>query len=150
MSIFELPTSFERVEPRTEHVTADELPRRGFDPRSVQIAGAVTAALVALGLLVSNSATPDAVRPVVSSRVAPGAAAVETSEGAQGAVPVPPPAPTPAPPVNAEADQPAPAPPPKDNKEAPAWPDAQKLDGSIVPDGTKWDRKPDKGHGHWR
>lgn len=59
---------------------------RGIDPRSVQIAGVVTAALVVLGLLVSHAAKPDAERaPALSSKVAPGAAAVEATED----IPVP-------------------------------------------------------------
>src|SRR5689334_17501675 len=100
MSIFELPTT---LEPRHESYVADEVvepveadaaPRQGINPRSIQIAGAVTAALVALGLLVSNSAKPDdRARPVVSTKVGPGAAAIEQADAPQGAAPAPAPPP---------------------------------------------------------
>ncbi|MFL6089023.1 MAG: hypothetical protein ACJ71Z_02665 [Aeromicrobium sp.] len=144
MSIFESPTT---LESRHESYVADEVveadaPRKGVNPRSVQIAGAVTAALVALGLLVSNSAKPDDhVRPVVSTKVGPGAAAIEQNDAPQGAAP----APAPPPPVTDQPTAEAPAPATGD---ASAGSDSGQLTGPVRQSDPKWDHH--KGKGHWR
>jgi hypothetical protein len=142
MSIFEPPTEVQPVLEAEDGLDeAAEDTRRGFDPRSVQIAAIITATLVALGLLVSNAAEPDPdeSRPPLASKVAPGAAAVEEAEGAQGVAPVPAPEPVaPAPLENADSADDA-------------------VDGSSDQDaavgddgGKKGDGHPGKGHGRWR
>jgi hypothetical protein len=137
MSIFEFPAAVrsDADEPTVE----DEAPSRGFDPRSVQIAAAITAALVMLGLIVSNMAKPDAgVRPVLTSRSGPGAAAIEEVERS------PAPAEDSAAPANVNEDEPT--------SDEPATTDSdtspvrQQPDAGRSPDG-KWDRHPGKGHG---
>lgn len=145
MSIFEMPSA---AQSRPDEAMAQDEPRGGLDPRSVRIAGIITAALVVLGLMVSNAARPDPdVRPAVTSRVAPGAAAVEQAEN------VPAPAQPSVAPPNVDDEETAvseePAPPESD---APAWQDEQPISAESDSSGDgKWeDRHPGKGHGRWR
>ena len=144
MSIFESPTA---VQPRVEPVAEDESPRRGFDPRSVQVAGIITAALVVLGLLVSNAAKPDAEpRPALSSKAGPGAAAIEEAEDVQAPTQ---PSPSVAPPT-AESEEPVAEDPASSESDEPAWQQPQDTAETDSSGDGKWADHPGKGHGRWR
>jgi hypothetical protein len=145
MSIFESPTA---VQPRADEAAAEDTsPSRGFDPRSVQIAAVVTAALVVLGLLVSNAAKPDsAPRPALASKVGPGAAAVEEADNA------PAPVVQSSAPANVDDDEAAAADESTSGEsDASIWQEPQPVTSDTESSGdSKWDRHPGKGHGHWR
>jgi hypothetical protein len=145
MSIFELPTAVQP--PVDEPMLEEQAPSHGFNPRSVQIAAAITAALVALGLVVSNAAKPDTgLRPALTSKAGPGAAAIEQVERAPAPVEA---SVGPTDTQDDEAVSDAPAAP--DSDTAPVWQepssDTAQTDTS---DGSKWDGHAGKGHGHWR
>jgi hypothetical protein len=144
VSIFEFPSA---TGPRPDGEAGDEAaPARSFDPRSIRIAAIVTGALVVLGLLVSHAARPDTgLSPALSSKIAPGAAAVEQSEHA--------PAPTQpsVAPVSVEDDQPASDSTASSDDTQSTWQEPQpSSDGAASSYDGKWDRKPGKGHGRWR
>lgn len=145
MSIFESPTA---VQPADEPARDGDAPQRGFDPRSVQIAGIITAAIVVLGLLVSNAARPEAqTRPVLSSKVAPGAAAVEEAENSSPAQP------SVAPPTTA-AEEPVVDEPVAPESDVPAWRESDTSSDYYAdyaePGDGKREGHPGKGHGRWR
>jgi len=143
MSIFEpIPREWDEATRQIDVPPSDDNPAihgTSLDPRSIKIAGGVLMAIVIAGLVASNLAEPEArPRPLVASRVDPGAAAVEQAE-AKKSVPTSGPSASPsAEPVN-EADGDAEL--DSGTDEASSW---------RTSDDSKWDNKPGKGRGRGR
>jgi hypothetical protein len=151
MSIFEPIPRESGMDERTHELDevdwdVDSTPAGGsFDPRSIWIAGLVVSGIVGVGLVVSNSAEPEAQqRSTVASRVDPGAAAVEQAEVKQSV-------PTAGPTASASVelvDEDG-----TDSDEAPTWQEPEdSSDDAWSGDSSRDDKpdKPGKGRGHGR
>lgn len=113
--------------------------RTSLDPRSIKIAGLVLASVVALGLIVSNTAEPETRPRSIAVRVDPGAAAIDHAEAAQ---------------VDRQPAASASAPPAADDTNR-ADDDAEPVEYEVDTDApsreSKWDDgKPGKGNGRGR
>ncbi len=116
-------------------------PGGSFDPRSITIAGLVVTGIVVTGLVVSNSARPESQpRPLVASRVDPGAAAVEQVEAR-------PTAPTAGPSAAASAEPVDEAASTDSDDEWSGWQQPEDSSDDSSSGGSKWDDKPGRGHG---
>ena len=145
MSIFEpIPRESRLDVDEFDEARSDDEPgpaAGSLDPRSIKIAGLAVIAIVVAGLVASNTADPESrPRPLVPSRVDPGAASVEQTE-AKRTVPTAGPSASPSVEPVDEGDD-----------DAPTWqaPDDSSDDYASSGDSRWGDNKPGKGHGRGR